>query len=213
MSTKKASPVTPWSEAEKHLSKSCPIMKGLVQSAGPCTLAPRRDYFVKLCQSIFSQQLSTKVAKVLFGRFCDQFPRRTPTPAKVVEFLKSADEETVRKTGLSRQKRAYIADLAAHFASGAVPTRRFARMDDDAIVQSLIQVNGIGRWTVEMFLIFCLNRPDVWPVDDFGVKKNAQLAYGLKQLPGKKELTALGEKWRPYRTLAAWYLWRRGDGQ
>src|SRR5205809_166564 len=95
------------------------------------------------------------------------------------------------------QKRAYLHNLASHFCNDAALIRRFARMDDEAVIQSLIHIKGIGRWTVEMFLIFCLNRPDVWPVDDFGVRKAIQIAYGLKELPTKKEMMQLGEKWRP----------------
>ena len=197
-----------WSEAEKYLSKADPALRKIIKKVGPCTLAPRRDYFVKLCQSIFSQQLSTTVAATLFGRFRDQFPRRQPTPARVLEFLRTSPEEKIKSIGLSRQKRIYVEDLAEKFATGQVPTRRFAVMDDEAIVQSLIPIKGIGRWTVEMFLIFCLNRPDVWPIDDLGVRKGAQAARGLEEIPGKAEMLTIGEKWRPWRTVASWYLWR-----
>jgi DNA-3-methyladenine glycosylase II len=207
MPSAKPRTTTDWSTAQRHLAKADPVMKQVIRKVGKCTLAPRRDYFAKLCQSIYSQQLSTKVAHVLFGRFADQFPRRRPTPAAVVKFLES-DDEQIRAVGLSRQKRAYLHNLASHFCNDATLTRRFARMDDEAIIQSLIHIKGIGRWTVEMFLIFCLNRPDVWPVDDFGVRKAIQIAYDLKELPTKKEMTELGEKWRPWRTIAAWYLWR-----
>jgi DNA-3-methyladenine glycosylase II len=197
-----------WSAARKHLCRVDPVMRQIIRAVGPCTLAPRRDYFVKLCQSIFTQQISTAVATVLFGRFRDQFPSRRPTPTAVLKFLK-LDDPIIRSVGLSRQKRSYIEDLATKWIDGHIPSRQFSSMDDEAIVQSLTQVKGIGRWTVEMFLIFCLNRPDVFPVDDLGVRKSAQLAYGLKSLPTKSELTDLGEKWRPWRTIATWYLWRR----
>ncbi|HYE18616.1 MAG TPA: hypothetical protein VEA69_09240 [Tepidisphaeraceae bacterium] len=197
-----------WSEAQNYLARVDPTMRKVIRDVGPCTLRPRRDYFVKLCQSIFAQQISTAAATALFGRFRDQFPQRRPTPARVVEFLKSSPEEKVKSVGLSRQKRAYVYDLAERFATGQIPTRRFALMDDEAIVQALIPIKGIGRWTVEMFLIFCLNRPDVWPVDDLGVRRGARLTRGLQELPTKAELTAMGERWRPWRTVAAWYLWR-----
>jgi len=199
-----------WAAAKRHLSNVDPVMKQIIKQVGHCTLSPRRDYFVMLCNSIFAQQLSSKVAKVLFGRFCGHFPRKKPTPEAVLEFLK-CEEEIVRKAGLSRQKRGYVHDLATHFANGKVRTRSLAAMDDDAIVEALLPIKGIGRWTVEMFLIFSLNRPDVFPVDDFGVRKNAQLAYGLKEMPTRKELMEIGEKWRPWRTVASWYLWRYGD--
>lgn len=199
-----------WAAAKRHLSKVDPVMKKIIKAVGPCTLEPRRDYFVKLCQSIFAQQLSTKVAKVLFTRFCGQFERCRPTPLAVLEFLQK-DEETIRVAGLSRQKRGYIHDLATHFSNGKVKTRRLAAMDDEAIIEAMLPIKGIGRWTVEMFLIFCLNRPDVFPLDDLGVRKMAGEIHGLKEMPTKKELLELGEKWRPWRTVASWYLWRYGD--
>jgi DNA-3-methyladenine glycosylase II len=110
-----------WSEAEEYLSRLDPVMRRLIRRVGPCTLRPRRDYFVKLCQSIFSQQLSTKVASVLFGRFREQFPGKRPTPERVLKFLRSGDEEAIRRVGLSRAKRVYVEDLAARFARGEIP--------------------------------------------------------------------------------------------
>ena len=202
-----------WSEAERFLSRGDPVMRQLIKRVGPCTLAPRRDYFVKLCQSIFAQQLSTKVASVLFGRFRDQFPMRRPTPGRVLAFLRSGDEELIRKVGLSRQKRVYVEDLAARFARGEIQTKKLASMGDEGIVQALIPVKGVGRWTVEMFLIFSLNRPDVWPVDDLGVRKGWQVVYGLAEMPGRNELMGLGERFRPWRSVAAWYLWRGAEGK
>ena len=197
-----------WSAAQTHLARADPVMRRLIKRVGPCTLRPRRDYFVKLCQSIYSQQLSTTVATVLFNRFRDRFPLRRPTPEAVVRFFKSADEEAIRAVGLSRQKRGYLEDLGRRFAEGEIRTRKFAAMSDEEIVQALIHIKGIGRWSVEMFLIFCLNRPDVWPVDDLGVRKGAQREYGLPEVPTKAQLAELGEKLRPWRTVAAWYLWR-----
>jgi DNA-3-methyladenine glycosylase II len=133
---------------------------------------------------------------------------RRPTPRHVVTFLSNGNDELIRNCGLSRQKRAYVLDLAQRFCSGDIPTRRFARMSNDEIIETLTQVNGIGRWTAEMFLIFVLNRPDVLPVGDLGVRDSAKLVYGLKERPIAKDLLALGERWRPYRTIATWYLWR-----
>lgn len=197
-----------WSRALTHLRKHDPDMRKLIARVGPCTLHPRRDYFVVLCKSIFTQQISTKVATTLFGRFRDQFPMRRPTPRRVVTFLGNGNDELIRTCGLSRQKRAYVLDLAQRFCAGDIPTRRFAHMSDEAIIDTLTQVNGIGRWTAEMFLIFVLNRPDVLPVDDLGVRDGAKLVYGLKDRPIAKDLLAIGERWRPYRTIATWYLWR-----
>jgi DNA-3-methyladenine glycosylase II len=196
-----------WSLALKHLRRD-PIMRKLIARVGPCTLHPRRDYFVVLCKSIFTQQISTKVATTLFGRFRDQFPLRRPTPARVAAFLRDGDAQLIRTCGLSRQKRDYVLDLAERFDAGDIPTRRFARMSDEQVIESLVHVKGVGRWTAEMFLIFVLNRPDVLPVDDLGLREGAKVAYRLKERPSAKALIDLGESWRPYRTIATWYLWR-----
>ncbi len=200
-----------WNAAMRHLRKVDPVMKSIIARVGPCSLAPRRDYFVVLCKSIFSQQLNTKVAATLFGRFCDFFPRRRPTPPLVLSALTGGvSEEAIRHAGLSRQKRAYLIDLARHFIDGEIPTRSFAGMEDEQVIEHLTRVNGIGRWTAEMFLIFVLNREDVLPVDDLGLVESMRVHYQLAKRPGKKEAAALGEVWRPYRTIATWYLWRRG---
>jgi DNA-3-methyladenine glycosylase II len=200
-----------WAAATRHLRSVDPVMKAVINRVGPCSLSPRRDYFVVLCKSIFSQQLNVKVAATLFGRFCDLFPRRRPTPERVLQALGGGvDEETIRHVGLSRQKRAYVVDLAQHFVDGEIPTRSFARMDDETVIEHLTRVNGIGRWTAEMFLIFVLNREDILPVDDLGLVEGMRIHYALARRPTKKEAAALAEAWRPYRTVATWYLWRRG---
>ena len=196
-----------WSAALAHLSRD-PVMAGVIERVGPCTLKPRKDYFVVLCQAIFTQQISTVVAATLFGRFRDLFPKRRPTPGRVIAVLSTEPRSMLAHCGLSRQKHAYLMDLARHFEDGRIPTARFSRMPDEQIIQSLTQVHGIGRWTAEMFLMFVLNRPDVLPVDDLGLRNNAQRAYGLSTPPTAKVLTHLGEPWRPYRTVASWYLWR-----
>ena len=187
-------------------------MGRIIRAVGPCTLAPRRDYFVVLCKAIFTQQISTAVATVLFGRFRDLFPQRRPTPTLVLEALTSRPIEVIRHCGLSRQKAAYIQDLARHFVDNRIPTRKLARMDDEAVIDALVNVNGIGRWTAEMFLIFTLNRPDVLPVDDLGLRVGVGNLFGLKERPKPKEVIALAEPWRPYRSIATWYLWRGGAG-
>ena len=176
---------------------------------GPCTLAPRRDYFVVLCKSIFSQQISTAVAATLFGRFRDLFPGRRPTPALVLAKLAGEDEAVLRHCGLSRQKKTYLLDLAEHFATGQIPTRKLARMGDEEIIESLVRVKGVGRWTAEMFLIFVLNRPDVLPVDDLGLREGVRDVHGLAERPAAAAVRALAEPWRPWRSIATWYLWRR----
>jgi DNA-3-methyladenine glycosylase II len=202
-----------WAKATRHLRRVDPVMKSIIARVGPCTLAPRKDYFVVLCKSIFSQQLNTKVAATLFGRFSDLFPRGRPTPALVLKALSGGvSEEAIRHAGLSRQKRSYILDLAQHFADGEIPTRSFAGMGDEEIIDHLTRVKGIGRWTAEMFLIFVLNREDVLPVDDLGVVESMRVNYALAKRPAKKEAVALAEVWRPYRTVGTWYLWRGAGG-
>ncbi|HEY2585401.1 MAG TPA: DNA-3-methyladenine glycosylase [Tepidisphaeraceae bacterium] len=197
-----------WSAAARHLAKSDPMLGAIVRRVGSCGLAPRRDYFVLLCKAIFNQQLSVKVAAVLFARFRDQFPQKRPTPQAVLKFL-DGDPERVRRVGLSRQKAAYLRDLAQHFVDGRIPTRKLLRMEDEEIIEALIAVKGIGRWTAEMFLMFVLNRPDVLPVDDLGLREGVREIYGLEKRPTAAEVTALAEPWRPYRTVGTWYVWRR----
>jgi DNA-3-methyladenine glycosylase II len=194
-------------QAIEHLRRD-PKMRKIIQRVGVCTIKPRRDYFVALCKSIYSQQLSTKIATILFGRFCEAFPRKKPTPKLVAELLRLESDERVKRCGLSRQKKAYLIDLADHFASGKIATRKLARMSDEEVIEALTMVKGVGRWTAEMFLIFVLNRPDVWPVDDLGLQEAMKRAFKLPHRPRPKELIPMGDHWRPHRSLATWYLWR-----
>jgi DNA-3-methyladenine glycosylase II len=198
-----------WQPAARHLRRADPVLGRVIDRLGPCTLAPRRDYFVVLCKAIFTQQISTAVATVLFGRFRDQFPGRRPTPGRVLTLLTAGDEAVLRRCGLSRQKRAYLIDLAQHFVDGRIPTRRLSRMDDERVIDALVGVKGVGRWTAEMFLIFTLNRPDVLPVDDLGLREGVRALYGMPERPTAAKVVATGEAWRPYRSIATWYIWRR----
>jgi DNA-3-methyladenine glycosylase II len=182
----------------------------LIDRIGACKLAAQTGYFTFLCKAVFNQQLSGKIAKILFGRFCAHFPRKRPTPKRTIALLSRGDKVR-RACGLSRQKRKYILDLARHFADGRIPVRRLPKMSDDEIIECLTAVHGIGRWTAEMFLIFVLNRPDVWPVDDLGVREAFKRAYNLPDRLKPKELTDRAEHWRPYRSIATWYLWRSLD--
>jgi len=197
-----------WSLAEKHLHGD-PVLRRIRASIGPCRLTPQRDHFVLLCRAIYSQQISSKVAKVLFARFCDHFPRKRPTPQRVRKLL--ARGKSPKSCGLSRQKRKYLIDLARHFVDGRIPTQ-LANKTDEEIVEALTAVNGIGRWTAEMFLIFVLNRPDVWPIGDLGLRAAVQRHFKLPEHPTPKQMTELAKSWRPYRTIASWYLWRAVDG-
>lgn len=165
--------------------------------------------FDALAESIAYQQLSGKAAATIWKRVRALYPRRKYLDPKHV--LKTPDEK-LRAAGLSRNKVAAIKDLAAKTIDGTVPSaRRLAKMSDEEIIARLITVRGIGRWTVEMLLLFDLGRPDVWPVDDYGVRKGFAKTFGKRKLPKPKQLMKLGEKWRPHRSVAAWYFWRALD--
>lgn len=199
-----------WSAARAHLERD-PVLRDIMAAVGPCTLRPRRDHFVLLCKSIYSQQISATVAAVLFGRFRERFPLKRPTPLRVLRLLKNTPDAELQGCGLSRQKKAYLIDLATHFVNNSIPNHRLSRMGDDEVVEALTAVKGIGRWTAEMFLIFVLNRPDILPVDDLGLQSAVKSAYRMPHRPQAKELKTLAEPWRPYRTIATWYLWRASD--
>jgi DNA-3-methyladenine glycosylase II len=199
-----------WTEGAKHLARADPQLRKIIRNVGPCTLRPRRDYFVVLCKAIYAQQISTKVAAVLFGRFRQQFPGKRPTPALVAKLL-DGDPALLKPCGLSRQKIKYLRDLAEHFVSGRIPTRRLSAMSDQEVIDALVKVHGIGQWTAEMFLMFVLNRTDVLPVDDLGLRDAVREVYQLDHRPTAKELNLLAEPWRPWRSLATWYLWRRNE--
>lgn len=201
-----------------HLSRSDPVLRHLIRRVGPYALQPdrRRTPFQSLVRAVANQQLNGKAAATILGRFVALFPgKRFPAP----EDLADVDDDRLRQCGFSRAKVAAIRDIAAKAISGVVPTsRQIARLPDEAIVARLTEVRGVGRWTVEMLLIFQLGRPDVLPVDDFGVRNGFRLAYGRSEMPSPKELLAHGERWRPHRSAASWYLWRAtelewaGDG-
>ena len=165
--------------------------------------------FDALAESIAYQQLSGKAAATIFGRVRALYPKRKWLDP---EQLLATPDETLRAAGLSRAKTAALKDLAAKTIDGTVPAgRALIQMTDDEIITRLTTVRGIGRWTVEMLLLFDLGRPDVWPVDDYGVRKGFAKTFGRRKLPTPKQLMKLGEKWRPYRSVAAWYFWRALD--
>ena len=186
--------------------KCDPKMRDVIKRIGPCALhsAAPKDPFVTLCLSIASQQLSTKAAATIFKRFEDLFPGRKPTPQAVMTLT----EEQLRGCGFSRAKAAFVKDLAAHVRDGRLDLKRLRKQPDDEVMQQLIAVKGIGRWTAEIFLMFRLGRLDVLPADDLGLMNAVQRAYGLRTRPDAKKLRQMGEAWRPYRSVAAWYLWR-----
>jgi DNA-3-methyladenine glycosylase II len=197
--------------ATRHLARVDPVMRRLIRSVGPFTLMPRsrRSPFESLGRAIAYQQLHDKAAESILKRFIALFPRRRfPKPDELLAMKSMA----IRKAGFSRPKIAALRDLAAKTLDGTVPTNRVIRsLDDDAIVERLIGVRGIGRWTVEMLLIFQLGRPDILPVDDFGVRNGFRIVYGLREMPRPSGVLRYGERWKPYRTAASWYLWRAAD--
>jgi DNA-3-methyladenine glycosylase II len=195
----------------RYLSKTDPVMKRVIRDIGPFRLTPRtrRSPFESLARAIAYQQLHEHAAESILRRFVALCPmRRFPRP----DDLLAMDQQAIRSAGFSQAKVAALRDLAAKTLDGTVPAGVIIRaLDDETIIERLIAVRGIGRWTVEMLLIFQLGRPDVLPVDDFGVRKGFRIAYGRRSLPMPKEVRRYGERWRPYRTAAAWYLWRVAD--
>lgn len=191
-----------------HFASADPVMARLVTAAGPFTLVPQltRTPFESLARSIAHQQLSTVVAGRIVERFVEHFGSTSfPTPAQV----RAAIDTDLRAVGFSYAKIASLKDLAAKTLDGVVPaTPELVVLSDDEIIERLTQVRGIGHWTAEMLLMFQLGRPDVLPVDDFGVRNGFRLAYGLKGLPTPRALAAFGQRWTPHRSVAAWYLWR-----
>jgi DNA-3-methyladenine glycosylase II len=164
---------------------------------------------VALCRAIFAQQVNVKVAQVLFDRFRKLLPKGKLSPEAVLQIL--SDAEKYKGCGLSRQKASYLKDLAGHFADRRIPVRKLAKMSDEEVIETLVAVKGVGRWTAEMFLMFVLNRPDVLPVDDLGMREGFRDIYGHAERPGKDDITQFAERWRPYRSVATWYLWRRNS--
>jgi len=199
------------SEPTDYLSRVDPVMRRLIEEVGPFSLKPkvRRSPFESLARAIAYQQLHDKAAESILKRFIALFPgRRFPCP----DALLAMNIGVIRKAGFSRPKTMALRDLAAKTLDGTVPTGRVINgLDDEAIIERLTEVRGIGRWTVEMLLIFQLGRPDVLPVDDFGVRNGFRIAYRRRSVPTAKQVLQYGERWRPYRTAASWYLWRAAD--
>ena len=197
--------------AHQHIAATDPRIAALIARSLRYNIkpAPLIRPFDALAESVAYQQLSGKAAATIFGRVRALYPRRKYLdPEKIL----ATPDESFRAAGLSRSKIAAVKDLAAKTIDGTVPSARaIARMSDEEIILRLTEVRGIGRWTVEMLLLFDLGRPDVWPVDDYGVRKGFAKIFGRRKLPTPKQLMKLGEKWRPYRSVAAWYFWRALD--
>ena len=194
-----------YDRARKLLIRRDPILRATIQRIGVCGMASRQhtDHLTALVRSIVGQQLSSKAAATIFGRFCDLFPDREISVAGIA----ALDDTALRGVGLSGQKLAYLRDLCTRIADGRLQLDELEALPDDEVIARLTAVKGFGRWTAEMFLMFRLHRPDVLPVGDLGISTAVQRIYRLRQRPKPDRLTKIGEAWRPYRSVACWYLW------
>jgi DNA-3-methyladenine glycosylase II len=191
-----------WDDATLHLARQCKVLRKLIRKYPEADLASRGDAFQSLARAIVGQQISVKAAQSIWARFVAAAGKVRPANVRAM------NEATMRSCGLSSQKMSYLRDLAVRFDEGQVKPRRWARMDNEAVIEELTQVKGIGRWTVEMFLMFHLKRPDVLPVGDLGLRRAMEKHYNAGSELTKDEMNSLGEPWAPYRTVASWYLWR-----
>jgi len=193
-------------QAEAHLAGADPVMARIIAEVGRCRLARSRrtDPFTAIIEAIVWQQLSTKAAATIYGRFLALFPEALPpAPAAVM----ALPDEALRAAGLSRAKVLYLRDLSQRILDGSLPLEMLELLPDEGVIAALTQVKGIGRWSAEMFLMFRLQRPDVLPVGDLGIVKAIQRHYRLRRTPTAARMYRLAEPWRPYRSVAAWYLW------
>ena len=197
--------------ARRILLRRDPVLAALIRRQGPCGLAAaqRADHFSALVRAITFQQLSTKAATTIYNRMGALMPAGVPTP----EGFTAVTDAQLRGAGLSRQKTAYLRDLCDKVAQRIVDLDALDALTDEEIIVSLVRIKGIGRWSAEMFLIFRLLRPDVLPVDDLGIVTAVQKAYRMRKRPTADRLRRLGEAWRPYRSVASWYLWRSLDNE
>ena len=196
-------------DALAHLRAADPRLAAVIERVGECGFEARAEgtHFGAVARAIVYQQLSGKAAGTIHRRFEELYGGRAPT----AEELLATPDERLRGVGLSRQKMSYLRDLAARVAAGEVPIESLDAMPDDEVVAALVRVKGVGRWTAQIFLMFRLGRPDVLPELDLGVQKGVQLAYGRRRLPTPKDVARIGAAWAPWRTIAAWYLWRSLD--
>jgi DNA-3-methyladenine glycosylase II len=188
----------------KHLRRADPVLSKVIRKAGPFAMKLKRDRFQALVFSIVSQQISGKAALAIRQKLIDRLGPDGFTPA----YISMLPLEDLRSVGLSKQKASYILDLAQRVNAGTLPLERLARMSDEAVIEALIQVKGIGVWTAHMFLMFSLGRLDVLPHGDYGVRSAMQRLYGLDELPNRQTCHRIAESWRPYASIASWYCWR-----
>ena len=194
-----------WHRAKRALARGDPIMGAIMRGHPKIFLARRGEPFLTLARAIVGQQISVKAAQSVWDRLVICVGEVAP------QTVLAKDRKLLRACGLSDRKTEYIADLAQHFADGAIHVHRWPQMSDEAIIAELVEVRGIGRWTAEMFLIFNLLRPDVFPLDDLGLQKGIRRAYFKGRKVSLRTMQRLGETWRPWRSVATWYLWRSLD--
>ena len=195
-----------WNKAKRSLARRDPVMEAIMRAHPKIFLVPRGEPFFTLARAICGQQISVKAAQSVWDRICLCLNQKITPEAVVI-----CERKALRTCGLSDRKVEYIADLAQHFVDGRIHVHRWPEMDDEAIIEELVEVRGIGRWTAEMFLIFNLLRPDVFPLDDLGLRKGIRLAYHRGRHISLKTMRLRGEQWRPWRSVATWYLWRSLD--
>ena len=200
-----------YAHARRLLLRRDPVLATIIRQHGPCGIADalRVDHFSALVRAIIFQQLSTKAASTIHGRLVALLPGGQVTP----QALGAVSEEQFRGVGVSRQKAMYLRDLCDRVARGEVSLDEVDALDDEAVIAALTKVKGIGRWTAEMFLMFRLHRPDVLPVGDLGILTAVQKVYGMRKRPTPDRLLRIGETWKPYRSIACWYLWRSLDNE
>jgi DNA-3-methyladenine glycosylase II len=199
------------SEAVEHLRRADPVMAEIIERVGPCMLGsrtdrggPAHDHYGALLRAIVGQQLSVSAARSIYGRLTERYAGRTPTPAQI---LAEEPEELRAAAGLSRAKVVFLRDLADRLESGSLRLDDIEEAPDDEVTSRLLEVKGVGQWTVDMYLLFHLGRSDVLPVGDLGIRRAAMLAYRLRKLPQPERLVKLARPWRPWRSVASWYLW------
>jgi DNA-3-methyladenine glycosylase II len=196
-----------YARARRVLMRRDPVLGAAIKRIGPCGMADRQrtDHLSALVGAIVSQQLSTRAAATIFGRFLALFPdNHIPNAAAIT----AIDDPTLRGVGLSGQKVGYLRDLCARIADGRLQLAELDALPDEIVIERLTAVKGFGRWTAEMFLMFRLHRPDVLPVGDLGIVNAVKKMYGLRKPPDARRIQKIGEAWRPYRSVACWYLWQ-----
>lgn len=194
-----------WAKARRALERADPVLRKLIRAAGGAVLQPRHDPFFSLARSIVAQQISVHAAEAVWRKLTAHVGAMTPGA------VARETEDDLRGCGLSRPKARYLLSLAERFGNGDLDPESWRRMDDEAVIRSLVQVKGIGRWTAEMFLIFHLLRPDVLPVADLGIQRAMGIHFNRGVRPTPDEMCAIAEPWRPWRSVASWYLWRSLD--